>query len=405
MDINHTHVHDELPSSDTRNPLNHKRGDSVALVSSKSFKASNPSTSPSALIRQPKKNRTREREKIEKLKLEALINLYQDQLVALQRRQKERIELTDDQIYLAQAWRQVAHQTDAARKLAEYQNRSLRSECLRQASVIEQIVQTMNCSYINKAYRSLVLRTSLSRSGHRGYATWSGNTSPDNQLQAFQRPAIDFDDKVLLNMYLGELDEVYEMTDQVLDDCALDLESDEPSTVVIRSRLLPGESLEVFEATQISVLPIAFARVQGEAWTIISSFYPNRIGDSAVMGKASVRRSDFGLSVSFAMRRYCEEPNGRVIVAWRTLTIGDGAFAEMDADETGWLLARPSKLSGDCLTVLQSCVRIVPMFAASASSTDAQRFTRELMRCGDHDTAAVAASMQRALQHPSLQDN
>ncbi|KAF1779832.1 hypothetical protein GQ600_16579 [Phytophthora cactorum] len=49
----------------------------------------------------------------------------------------------------------------------------------------------------------------------------------------------------------------------------------------------------------------------------------------------------------------------RVVIVWRKFTEGEGVYAGMHSDETGWNIVRPS--SDGAGTVMESIIRYVPM--------------------------------------------
>lgn len=329
-----------------------------------------------------KKNAHREREKAEKRELRRRAFALEGELLHLQLRHLQPDEAPND---LREGWRRAALRAREALALAENQNHFLRAQCARQGAAIERLLAALGSDELGLAYRSSRLMTPVPRA----------------QAPALRRRAAAFDDQILQELHLAELDGVYRMAAQVFKDSLLDLNSHEPSLPTVRSRRLRGTEIQVFEATETRVLQFEFSRVECEAWQIISSLYPSRLGEDTFMGKVFVGTSDYELRINFTMRRYREQANGKMIIVWRTLTIGDGAFAGMDADETGWMMVHPQRAKfpeeDSGATVMQICMRIIPMFAEPPSLTKTRQFTETLMQCGDNGLMNMAQIMESVL--------
>lgn len=348
-----------------------------------------------------KKNAYRERMKSEMTALRQHEFVLEGELRELQRRRQQSLVLpvrrTGQEQF--QAWKRIALQHRDALTLAQQHNHALRTAVGRQLMVIEQL-------------QSLLL---VNAANAVAFGTATSALTLQADQQARRRTPINSSDEELLASYVEQLDAAYQSTEQVLSESALDLDSQEPAVLAIRSKRYPDGS-EFFESTETTVMPLEFARVQHDAWQIFASLYPNRpnrlaVPEDTIVGKVNVAGSNYDLVIHFAVRKF-EAQRGRLVLVWKALTIGEGEFAGMNSDETGWLDMRPKRPLGlepsvlpKHTTVVHSCVRIVPIFSVPPASAKAKRFTELLMRCGDDDVMTISQMMESVLLHDASSES
>jgi hypothetical protein len=332
-----------------------------------------------------KKNAYRERMKSEMAALRQREFALEGQLRDLQRRRQQALlcpaHRAGEERF--QAWKRIAMQHREALAFARQRNLALQTAVGRQIVVIEQL-------------QSLLL-VNAADAVALGAATTQLTLQTDQQAR--RRTPINSSDEELLLAYVEQLDAAIRSTDQVLRESALQLDSPAPAMLAIRpKRGLDGS--EFFESTETTVLSLEFDRVRHDAWQIFASLYPNRLDraavpESTIVGKVDVAGGNYNLTIHFAARKF-EPHHGRLVLVWKALTIGDGEFAGMNSDETGWTDLRPQ---GSQATVSHSCVQIVPIFSVPPASMKAKRFMEHLMRCGDDDVMTIAQMMESVLLH------
>jgi hypothetical protein len=108
------------------------------------------------------------------------------------------------------------------------------------------------------------------------------------------------------------------------------------------------------------------------------------------------------LVVHSIMRRYFEAD--RIVVVWRKFTEGEGAFAGMHLDETGWNSIRPSPAQGCPGTVLESIIRFVPINFSGAASSGAvvKQFADTIIKAGEEDCLKCMQKLEEMLLNEAL---
>lgn len=337
--------------------------------------------------RKKRKNAYRERLKDELSGLRRRAFELEGELRALQLRRDARSEPPP----IVHVWKRIAQQHREARTAAQQQNRLLQSAVARQAMLLNELEQMLRANP-----DSVPLNT--------------------NRMQLVQhrqrrRKPVEMRDEDLLAAYLQQLDNAYSVTNQAFHSSGLNLDSNEPSLLVVRSRMCG--SVEYFESCQSTVVPVDFQHVRQDAFRIFASLYPNRsrlnIPDDTLIGKFDVPGKKYDLGINFAIKWFDEVR--RVVLVWRSLTIGDGEFSGMNADETGWLILQPrhqvSSLPGAMAasTILHSCVQIVPAFSVAPSAARAKQFTEAIMRCGDEDILTISQVLEEILMRDVTPDD
>ncbi|POM64422.1 Hypothetical protein PHPALM_20048 [Phytophthora palmivora] len=113
-------------------------------------------------------------------------------------------------------------------------------------------------------------------------------------------------------------------------------------------------------------------------------------------------RQPYSVKIQFlqrvvVVRRY--EEQGRMILIWRTLAEGDGIFAGMHADETGWSVVTPSTGTSKPETVLRVCIRHIPMNLRSVRSCQPRPrlFTTMVLDNGTDEASKFALTLEKLL--------
>ncbi|KAH7468688.1 hypothetical protein PRIC1_010223 [Phytophthora ramorum] len=94
------------------------------------------------------------------------------------------------------------------------------------------------------------------------------------------------------------------------------------------------------------------------------------------------------------LRRY--EESERTVIVWRLFTEGEGVFAGMHADETGWGVVTPVRSSSRTGTVMTTCVRNVPMHLSSAATCAPvlKQFAGKLVEWGSENNLEVTQRLK-----------
>ncbi|POM73510.1 Hypothetical protein PHPALM_9637 [Phytophthora palmivora] len=98
---------------------------------------------------------------------------------------------------------------------------------------------------------------------------------------------------------------------------------------------------------------------------------------------------------SVVTRRYQE--GKRMVLAWRSLTEGEGLFTGMVAEETGWCVATPTRGND---TLLRTCMRHVPMHFRGIimHNPEAKQFTSFVLDTGSNDIFETTIKLEELLK-------
>ncbi|CAI5725414.1 unnamed protein product [Peronospora destructor] len=185
-------------------------------------------------------------------------------------------------------------------------------------------------------------------------------------------------DLALFDTFIQGLDTVYLQTDEVISACDSYVMKDFPQKIChslwhwaqLKHR---QEDREIYEAVENpdNIIAIKFR---------ISS---RRMGETV------------SLLQRLAARRF-QEAN-RSIVVWKVLSEGEGLFRGMHSDETGWCVIRPSTDSSIRGTIMETCIRRVPMhFSSSITCTPViNEFTDLVFAAGNEESKSVYQALEK----------
>lgn len=185
-------------------------------------------------------------------------------------------------------------------------------------------------------------------------------------------------DTLLFETYLKELDVMYAMTDGVFRECGLDLDQEKPVVTHCPWEKWDAESeSEYWECAGVALISLPYHEARLTLWPVNHFFHARQeqrqfyrgVGDPdntlatkfRVHYRSQAPAAAIPLIGRMVMRRYHEA--GRTVLVWRTLYDGEGAFAGMHSDETGWCIVRPTTdraAIGAGATIVQMCGRFVP---------------------------------------------
>ncbi|KAG7393994.1 hypothetical protein PHYBOEH_005949 [Phytophthora boehmeriae] len=216
-------------------------------------------------------------------------------------------------------------------------------------------------------------------------------------------------DAALYETYLQELDGVYARVDDVFNESAMQ-ESPSSFEFYAPSR---ANGASYNELKGMSTTPFAFDKVRKLCGQI--QCMENRsdrqdyrgpgVSDGTSIVKIRVEDAPNRSFVQHAvMRKYYEAE--RVVIVWRKFTEGEGLYAGMHSDETGWNVVRPSQSCGDngVGTDMESIIRYVPMTFSSAGTSEAtlKQFTDMIIRAGEEDCQTCLRKMEAWLLDDAL---
>ncbi|GMF13422.1 unnamed protein product [Phytophthora lilii] len=182
----------------------------------------------------------------------------------------------------------------------------------------------------------------------------------------------------LYEAYISELDDIYARTESVFKETVM------PTGVescgddhVFYNPSHSAKDEKYHELVGMLTTPFAYERVRefvSEICCLVSRPGSEKIEgpgipENTIVLKLPIKGPGGNSLVQHSiLRRYNEE--NRLVVVWRKFTEGEGIFAGMHSDETGWCIVRssPSCEDGSPGTVLESVIRFVPInFSAAAA--------------------------------------
>ncbi|RLN80925.1 hypothetical protein BBJ28_00003395 [Nothophytophthora sp. Chile5] len=313
------------------------------------------------------------------------------ELLKLQRARAEAKKLQESSLALS-VWRAIATRQMEGRLVAEAQHRRLETAVENRAKVIQEVGSMLH----ERLYGS-------------GAALPTGNGTLEQQSTIRLEP----DDTALYEDYLQDLAGIYAQTDEVFRLCGVE---DTPEASFRREpkRRRDGE-LEFFENLDVLLIPFDYQKTCSAMWQAMTLVYrqKDRQHYEGVTDPDNTMAVKFRFQcpgeadervemvVRFVMRRYVEA--NRLVIVWRALSEGEGEYAGMHSDETGWCVVRPldtnASDSVELPTVMQTFIRFVPMNFASGASGErnADQFTKLVVISGEEDGLEVARMMESLL--------
>ncbi|RLN80927.1 hypothetical protein BBJ28_00003397 [Nothophytophthora sp. Chile5] len=284
-------------------------------------------------------------------------------------------------------WKALASQRLQARLVAEEQQRRLHAAIVKRSALIESI---------GVVVRKRIAEAEPARGKDQGVGKRARRTSPNDALY---------------ETYLNEMDEVYARTEEVFRSSELHSAIDaglryKPSRVTYVAsghHELVGKVSTPFNFQRVCYAIGLFGCMENrqECRETYKGF-DGSDGTIAVKFRVSSHRSDRSLLQYVVMRRYQERE--RLVAIWRKFTEGEGVFAGLHSDETGWNVVRPSPGCVDAGTVMESVIRFVPMNFNSATSSTALagQFTDMVVSTGEEDCQECLRRMEQILLDEAL---
>ncbi|KAG7384943.1 hypothetical protein PHYPSEUDO_002089 [Phytophthora pseudosyringae] len=295
------------------------------------------------------------------------------------------------------AWRAIALRQLGGRRVAEAQQEKLKTAVKRRRELLQDVQSTL-CKRLKDAEEAAETREK--------------NALFDRRI----RPELS--DARLFEAYLDELDVIYAKTDAVFQSSET-IPTAGPFLTTKPPMKRDGET-EYFENVGVLCVPFESKRSCLAMWEATRQAYRQidreeysglQDGENTIAVRFRVKsRLHTGAMVSllthFVSRRYAEA--SRTVIIWRELWEGEGEFEGMHSEETGWCVIQPADGSenaivspteglGAAATVIQTCVRLVPMHFNSNVSCkpDFDRFTEVLVTSGKEDNLQVEQLMER----------
>ncbi|CAI5739106.1 unnamed protein product [Hyaloperonospora brassicae] len=225
-------------------------------------------------------------------------------------------------------------------------------------------------------------------------------------------------DQALYETYIQKLDDVYAQTDKVWEVLAVDAtadpsdEKDEANVFYLRSQRAMKDEVYHELAGKLTT-PFSFDRLRAridracslenlQGYTEVEGAW---IPDNTTIAKyqGSVPGSRGTLVQFHVARKYCE--GHRVVIVWKKFTEGEGDFAGMHSDGTGWCVFQPSlsSVDGYAGTSLESVTRFVPMnFSSAASGAKEKLFTDAIIKFEEEMCQTCLRTMEEVLLDDAL---
>ncbi|KAG7384948.1 hypothetical protein PHYPSEUDO_002094 [Phytophthora pseudosyringae] len=286
-------------------------------------------------------------------------------------------------------WQVLANRHLQARLLAEEHQRRLREAVERRSALI--------CDL------GVIIRKRISE----------GHPDGDNVQAPSKRARVESPDMALYDTFIKEMDDVYARTDSMFRETDVEASPDN-ATFYNASRTVTRNS-NYHELVGMVTTPFPFERVRSMVNQV--RCMENRPGCEkiqvpGVTDETNVLKFRIEARVGMAVgslvqhaitRRYNEAD--RIVVVWRKFTEGEGIYAGMHSDETGWNVIRPvpSWVEG-AGTCMESIIRYVPMTFNTAASADGKlkEFTDTIIAAGEEDCQACVRKLEGLLLDDAL---
>ncbi|KAG3021011.1 hypothetical protein PC121_g4281 [Phytophthora cactorum] len=328
----------------------------------------------------------RQKRKAEKAELYKEVEELSTQLADLQNR--EGAVKARGGLGLAQTavWKALANRHLEARLIAEEQQRRLREAVERRSTLIRDL--------------GVIIRKRISEEQQDG----------DHTNSPSKRARIESPDMALYETFINELDEVYARTDSICKESEMQASLGD-GVLFNPTRALTRKSSH-HELIGKSISPFPFDRVRalvGQVKCMENRLNCEKIQLPGVSDDTTVVKFRIQARVGNALgslvqhaitRRYYE--TDRVVIVWRKFTEGEGVYAGMHSDETGWNIVRPS--SDGAGTVMESIIRYVPMSFSTVAGAGGKltEFTDTIIAAGEEDCQACLQKLETLLLDDAL---
>ncbi|CAI5709922.1 unnamed protein product [Peronospora destructor] len=210
-------------------------------------------------------------------------------------------------------------------------------------------------------------------------------------------------DLALFDTFIQRLDTVYLQTDEVISACDSYVMKEFPVITTIKDK-----ETEYYQEVNRQTLPFKYKQICHSLWHWAQLKHRQEDReiyeavedpDNIIAIKFRISSRRMGETVSllqrFTARRF-QEAN-RVVVVWKVFSEGEGLFRGMHSDETGWCVIRPSTDSSIRGTIMETCVRRVPMhFSSSITCTPViNEFTDLVFAAGNEESKSVYQALEK----------
>ncbi|KAI9990874.1 hypothetical protein PInf_018491 [Phytophthora infestans] len=327
----------------------------------------------------------RQKRKVEKAELYKEVEQLSTQLSALQSREDAVKARRGLGLAHTAVWKALANRHLQARLVAEEQQRRLREAVERRSIIIRDL--------------GTIIRKRISEENDGCHAN-----SP------FKRARVESPDMALYETFIKELDEVYARTDNTFKESEIQASPNDDGFYNLKRAMSRRASYH--ELTGKSTTPFPFDRVRAYVGQIkcmeqranCERIQLPGISDDTTVVKFRIQArvgNAIGSLVQHAItRRYYE--SDLIVVVWRKFTEGEGVYAGMHSDETGWNIIRPS--SDGAGTVMESIIRYVPMSFSTVASAGSKlnEFTDTIISAGEEDCHACLQKLESLLLDDAL---
>ncbi|RLN67029.1 hypothetical protein BBJ28_00019009 [Nothophytophthora sp. Chile5] len=336
------------------------------------------------------KDRMRRRLYLERRKRERGVLRHQ---VAELSAKLQTLEETKDDVELPTSiWMAIAQRQMDAVHVAKTRQRQLRAAISTRTAIIEEL--------------SGLMRSRL-------HDVVPMDEEADEELCRRKQVRFNVSDTMIFEGYLQELDAVYAQTDAVFQDCAMDSATRHIGSFQA-TRKTNGVT-EYFQLYDTHLLSFDYLQTCRSAW--ISAFRFRCDEDRKLYEEVEDPANTMAMKLRVAgdqtvppllqrivARRYQE--TDRTVFVWRALTEGEGIFAGLHADETGWCVIRPCTAFSETGTILETCIRQVPMHLEGAARLEAvsTQFTDVVLSSGTEDAVETVSKLERVLLDEALEN-
>ncbi|RLN96764.1 hypothetical protein BBJ28_00014669 [Nothophytophthora sp. Chile5] len=235
------------------------------------------------------------------------------------------------------------------------------------------------------------------------------NLGLDNASYRQKRVQLEPTDTAIFETYLCGLNSAYAETDEVFRACGMDAMPDD--AVNSKQRWEPDVKVGCFQSAMKQMMPFNFKQTCQSLWQLAyllhrqedrELYYGLGDPDNTVAFKFRITsRQTSGRIVSVVQRTVVRRfvASDRMVITWRSFTEGEGLFAGMHYDETGWCAVKPSATPLAAGATIETYIRIAPMhFDCMAPPGPAvEQFTDLVLHAETEDTTVVMEQLEKLL--------
>jgi hypothetical protein len=232
-----------------------------------------------------------------------------------------------------------------------------------------------------------------------------------NEVASYQHKRIRLEpsDAELYALYVKELDPTYAQTDEALRSYGLD--STDASWDCPRRYWREDGKTGYYLYADKFAMPYDHEQIGRHAWCLAQMNHrqEDREHFDGVEDPENTSAFKFrvttclhsGRKVSLlqrtVVRRYFQV--NRSVLVWRSFSEGEGLFAGMHADESGWCVSIPLSNSPEPSTLLRTMMRTVPMHFSTKDfpEPDAKHFTGMVLNSGTQDATETFSRLEKLL--------